>query len=206
MALLLTSAFAIREVAEALNIFEGALTAPKYRLLVCNSFDGVFTPGNIPDRPSRIPRSVFAPRLPGPNTWPLKAEEHQPQPILTPRSPGPNIRRSTQEKPAAKRVAFQLLPWKLTTVNLNDRSLTRPPRYLLHIWDIRVRRYTSPTGPWSVPTVLSPLPPSPIASLTRSTQTQLPRVHRGVQAQPLCLDQATQSNSDWETPCSDKGV
>jgi len=164
------------------------------------------TPVIIADRPSRIPRPVFTPRSPGHNTRLLETEGHRPRPILTLRSPGLHGRPTVQEEPADKRVAFQLLPWRLTTIDLDDRPLTRPPRYLLNTWDIRVRRYTSPTGPWSVPAALSPLPPSPTTSTAEGTQTQLPRVHRGIQAQPLCLDQSTQSDSDWETPCYDKGV
>ncbi|KMQ82912.1 hypothetical protein RF55_21487, partial [Lasius niger] len=64
-----------------------------------------------------------------------------------------------------------------------------------------VRRYTSPRETWEVPHLLSPLPSSPTRSGTRATQTAQPaRVHRGTQVSTSTphVDQATQSDSDWE--------
>lgn len=146
-----------------------------------------------------------------------------PRLLSTPRSTGPIRPPWREEAPPAKRVSFQLLPWKPHPLDLELPHMTRPPRQLLQPWDIRVRRYTSPTGPWAVPELLSPLPPSPQRKKNRGTQTlatsrvhratqicritndqgtqsgTTSRVHRGTQVSSITNDQGTQSDSDWET-------
>ncbi|XP_029674528.1 uncharacterized protein LOC115242404 [Formica exsecta] len=83
---------------------------------------------------------------------------------------------------------------------LEPPRLTRPTRFFLKTWDIRLRRYTSPREAWTAPPLLSPLPASPTRPVTRETQTIPPsRVRRGVQAGPPSgVNQASQSDSDWE--------
>lgn len=85
-------------------------------------------------------------------------------------------------------------------MDLEPPQLTRPTRFFLKTWDIRLRRYTSPREAWTAPPLLSPLPASPTHPVTRETQTvPTSRVHRGIQAGPTPgVDQASQSDSDWE--------
>ncbi|KYN01446.1 hypothetical protein ALC62_07762, partial [Cyphomyrmex costatus] len=66
-----------------------------------------------------------SPTLPTPPTTP-PAVPHRPQPT------------------AARKVTLQLATWKLERLDIPPPARTRPPRYCLHPWDLRVRRYTSP--------------------------------------------------------------
>jgi len=126
-----------------------------------------------------------------------------PRPLISPRSPGPVRQPCIPEEAPIKRVAFQLLPWKLIPLELDPPRFTRPTRILLEPWDIRVRRYTSPTSLATPPQLLSPLPPSPRARTRHvAVQTHSAKVHRGLQVQPQYTDQATQSDSDWEPSTS----
>jgi len=89
--------------------------------------------------------------------------------------------------------------WRLIKVQLSPLRLTRPPRKFLALWDIRVRRRTSPLG----------RPPSPLSSLERTpprtprtprTPPRTPaRVHRGVQCCPETSVKATQSQQEKPT-------
>jgi len=126
-----------------------------------------------------------------------------PRPLISPRSPG-LVRQPCKPAEAPTR-AFQL-PWKLTPLDLEPPRFTRPTRDLLGPWDIRVRRYTSPTGPWNCPELLSPLPALPVRTRDHSTQTRSAKVHKGIQAQPIIIDRAVQSDSDWETPSASVAV
>ena len=126
-----------------------------------------------------------------------------------PQSPG-NERIEVAERPATpagvrveRHVHWSLLPWTLTRLELRPPRLTRPPRHLLTTWDVRIRRYTSPRETWVVPPLISPLHASPTPPTSTATQTAAPaRVHRGTQARVVVrsVDQATQSDSDWEPP------
>jgi len=141
----------------------------------------------ISRRRSQISRPFSTPRLPGPVRSPWKE---------APRAP------CTDHSAGERKVSFQLLSWKLEEIELEPPRFTRPPRYLLEVWDVRIRRYTSPTGPWRVPVAVSPLLPSPCSRTDQGTQTvPLSRVHRGTQVGTLhTVEQSTQSDSDWETP------
>lgn len=134
---------------------------------------------------------------------------------LPPRSPGADLRqRADQESTqptsdrAKKRVQWSLLPWKLEPLEIPAATFTRPPRCLLATWDIRLRRYTSPSYPGTVPALLTPPALTPPRSgakkggrQERATQTdRRSLVHRGTQQhQPQTRERATQSSdSDWE--------
>ncbi|KMQ86717.1 paraquat-inducible protein b, partial [Lasius niger] len=113
-------------------------------------------------------------------------------------SPGQYLRPDNEGTPVrrSKRVQWTLLGWKLQPLDLSPVHFTRPPRSLLTTWEIRVQRYSSPTGPWSVPPLLSPLPessPARSGSTTTGTQTAaLSRIHRGTQYYSYCRDASTQ--------------
>jgi len=79
--------------------------------------------------------------------------------------------------------------WKLIPLDLSPPRLTRPPRDLLKIWAVRVRRFISSF--WRPPALLSPL--------SRTPPRRPDRVHRGVQCLPTTTSQAVQSESDWES-------
>ena len=124
-----------------------------------------------------------------------------------PKSPGPqrdrDVGKAIQQQ--TRHVGFELIPWRLQPLELPPLRRTRPPRTTLTTWDIRVRRYTSPREAFILPTLLSPLPPSPspfVGDTTRRdarTQTLPPsRVHRGTQvASTDTADKGT--DSEWET-------
>ncbi|XP_070152032.1 serine/arginine repetitive matrix protein 1-like [Polyergus mexicanus] len=137
--------------------------------------------------PRSLPRSIPPPKSPG-----------------NERTGGIESRQSPEPLPKERHVGWSLLPWRLIPLDLGPPRLTRPTRFFLKTWDIRLRRYTSPREAWTAPPLLSPLPASPTRSVTRETQTLPPsRVHRGVQAAPPSgVDQASQSDSDWEPTTS----
>lgn len=89
-------------------------------------------------------------------------------------------------------------------LELSPAHLTRPPRSLLTTWDIRIRRYTSPSYPGIVTACISPpalTPPRRSDHQEQATQTQPhSRVHRGTQHHSSAIqEQSTQSSdSDWE--------
>jgi len=99
-------------------------------------------------------RSLHAPgRIP-------PRRSHIPRPLISPRSPGPAKQPCEEYEPPRKWVTWQLLLWKLIPLQLDPPNLkasrpSRPPRCLLHLWDIRVRRYTSPTATGSYPATLT---------------------------------------------------
>ncbi|XP_018397122.1 PREDICTED: basic salivary proline-rich protein 1-like [Cyphomyrmex costatus] len=74
---------------------------------------------------------------------------HTPQPppgSPTLPTPPPTPPAAPQRPPstAARKVTLQLATWKLERLDIPPPARTRPPRYCLHPWDLRVRRYTSP--------------------------------------------------------------
>jgi len=82
--------------------------------------------------------------------------------------------------------------WRLIRLQLSPPRRTRPPREFLALWDIRVRRRTSPL--WRPPAPLSPLPRTPPRTPAR--------VHRGVQSRPETTTRATQTESRESTPAT----
>ena len=122
-----------------------------------------------------------------------------------PKSPGPQRDRDVgkAEQQHTRHVGFELIPWRLEPLELPPLRRTRPPRVTLTTWDIRVRRYTSPREVFTLPALLSQLPPSPSAEAGtlrhKETQTLPPsRVHRGIQAiSTQTADKGT--DSEWET-------
>ncbi|KAM0730379.1 hypothetical protein ACS0PU_002708 [Formica fusca] len=147
-----------------------------------------------------------------------KVHEERPRPLPPPISPGPVLRTGHPAEPPTdsstrRHISWSFREWKLQPLELSPVRFTRPGRDFLATWDVRVRRYTSPTYGWSYPPCLSPLPPSP-APYARDHETQtnpVCRVHRGTQSRASTsekatqvtdtstCDRATQSDlSDWE--------
>ncbi|XP_071579209.1 uncharacterized protein [Temnothorax nylanderi] len=109
-----------------------------------------------------------------------------------------NPRSSLPPKYPAQQQDPHPVTWRLIPLDLPPVRYTRPPKELITRWDVRVRRSTSPR--WTVPTLLSPLPPSPGDKTDQGIQTIPPaRVHRGTQYLPRCADYESQTDSDWET-------
>ncbi|XP_072745815.1 uncharacterized protein [Anoplolepis gracilipes] len=119
----------------------------------------------------------------------------------------------------ARRVGFSLLPWKLARIELPQVARTIPPRSLLTPWDIRVRRYTSPSYLGEYPTLLSPLPLSlerrtstdkatqtQRGTTNRGTQSTVTKAERGVQHSSNCRTTSTQYESDWEPSYTSRGT
>jgi len=79
--------------------------------------------------------------------------------------------------------------WKLIGLQLSPPRRTRPPREFLALWDVRVRRRTSPL--WRPPSPLSPLPRTPPRTPAR--------VHRGTQSRPETTTRATQTVAKEQT-------
>ncbi|XP_018396887.1 PREDICTED: proline-rich protein 2-like [Cyphomyrmex costatus] len=124
-----------------------------------------------PQRPSQPPQQQLQPPAPpapppttnsGPRIRPVEAtglfrrqprQQHQrghsPQPppgsptLPTPPTTPPAVPHRPQPT-AARKVTLQLATWKLERLDIPPPARTRPPRYCLHPWDLRVRRYTSP--------------------------------------------------------------
>ncbi|EFN63244.1 hypothetical protein EAG_14947 [Camponotus floridanus] len=142
----------------------------------------------------KLARSPISPGVPGPRTTPFSAT------CPTGAYGGP-VRQQPIHGSAEpeKRVSSELLPWKLHRIDLEPPRYTRPPRHLLEVWDVRMRRYTSPTGrsqELSRHCRLHHLAGQP--ELRRRQQ----RVHRATQASfqpPTTAEQGTQSDSDWES-------
>ncbi|XP_018403701.1 PREDICTED: mediator of RNA polymerase II transcription subunit 15-like [Cyphomyrmex costatus] len=61
--------------------------------------------------------------------------------------PESSIQSTGQQGPeptSVRKVTLQLAAWKLHRLDIPPPARTRPPRYCLYPWDLRVRRYTSP--------------------------------------------------------------
>ncbi|XP_018407145.1 PREDICTED: vegetative cell wall protein gp1-like [Cyphomyrmex costatus] len=65
-------------------------------------------------------------------------------PTLPTPPPTPPAAPQRPQSTAARKVTLQLATWKLERLDIPTPARTRPPRYCLHSWDLRVRRYTSP--------------------------------------------------------------
>ncbi|XP_018392754.1 PREDICTED: extensin-like [Cyphomyrmex costatus] len=77
------------------------------------------------------------PRGQSPQPPPGSPTQSTPPPTPPAVPPGP-------QATAVKKVTLQLAAWKLHPLDIPPPARTRPPRYYLHPWDLRVRRYTSP--------------------------------------------------------------
>ncbi|XP_029680834.1 uncharacterized protein LOC115246260 [Formica exsecta] len=132
-----------------------------------------------------------------------------PRPQLPPTSPGisrqPSIEGERTPGSAGDQACTSFRKWRLHRIELAPVQYTRLPLFFLSQWDIRVRRYTSPSTPWDLPPLLSPLAASPLRLRDSWTQSQPAiRIHRGTQCPSLELtDSATQPDSDWETTTQD---
>ncbi|XP_018401844.1 PREDICTED: amelogenin-like [Cyphomyrmex costatus] len=77
--------------------------------------------------------------------------------------PGSPTLPTAQQRPestSVRKVTLQLAAWKLHRLDIPPPARTRPPRYCLHPWDLRVRRYTSPRYLQAPPPARQPEPSS----------------------------------------------
>jgi len=86
--------------------------------------------------------------------------------------------------------------WNLTRIQLSPPRLTRPPREFLALWDIRVRRRTSPL--WR--------PPAPLSPLARTPPRTPARVHRCVQARPSTSEKSIQTQPARTEPLATRST
>jgi len=93
----------------------------------------------------------------------------------------------TSLPPTSKSTLRKEVQWRLYTLELSPSRFTRPPRNSLALWDIRVKRFTSPT--YRLPPLLLPSFPFPKRS---------DRATRGTQCQPAVLSQGLQTDDIWE--------
>ncbi|XP_018407211.1 PREDICTED: proteoglycan 4-like [Cyphomyrmex costatus] len=75
--------------------------------------------------------------------------------------PGSPTLPTAQQRPestSVRKVTLQLAAWKLHRLDIPSPARTRPPRYCLHPWDLRVCRYTSPRYLQTPPPARQPEP------------------------------------------------
>ncbi|XP_029659408.1 uncharacterized protein DKFZp434B061-like [Formica exsecta] len=172
-------------------------------------------------KPNKLRERTATRRQPGVGARKGKKQQgkERPRPLPPPSSPGPSLRTGHPVKPPTsastrRHLSRSFQEWKLQPLELSPVRFTRPGRDFLTTWDVRVRRYTSPTYGWNYPPRLSPLPPSPAANEHRHQETQTApscRIHRGTQSLSSTSEKATQVTnittcerttqsdlSDWE--------
>ncbi|XP_070156745.1 uncharacterized protein [Polyergus mexicanus] len=164
------------------RLVSSRLSKKGHKKYICDRYRQPTLPPVVPQDLS-LPRPQLPPTSPGTSRQPISGGEK------TPGLTGNHTCTSFRE-------------WTLHPIELAPVEFTRPPRFFLSQWDIRVRRYTSPSTPWNLPPpLLSPLAASPLHHRDSWTQSQPAiRIHRGTQYPSReVADSGTQSDSDWET-------
>ncbi|XP_018402100.1 PREDICTED: bromodomain-containing protein 4-like [Cyphomyrmex costatus] len=100
-------------------------------------------PSQPPQRQTPQPPQQQPPQPQQPRRQHQRGYSPQPPPG-SPTLPTPPAAPQRPQSTAARKVTLQLATWKLERLDIPPPARTRPPRYCLHPWDLRVRRYTSP--------------------------------------------------------------